>query len=281
MFIAIALKVLLAYAIVCLAACALQSKLVWFPGGPPQRTPRDLGLSHRDVALVASDGVRLSAWLIEAAEAAGVVLHCHGNAGSIEHRIEAASVLTGLGFSVLLFDYRGYGASAGSISEEGSYLDADAAWQRLAREGGFEPARIVAWGESLGAAVAVDLACRRPVAALVTEAAFTSIPDMGARHYPWLPVRLLARIRYDSLARAGDVAAPWLLLHSREDEIVPFEHAQRLFDAARSARAAPAAPVELFALRGGHNDQGFVRSQQARAAVAGFLASALPPAHPR
>lgn len=231
-----------------------QGRLVWHPGPPPRRTPADAGLAFEDVALRAADGVALHAWWIPAQEARLALVHCHGNAGNVSHRIGIARELRRRGVSTLLFDYRGFGRSEGEPDEEGTYLDAVAAFDWVHAAVG-EALPVAAWGESLGGAVAIELARRRPLAALVTEAAFTSIPDVGARHYPWWPIGLLARIRYDNAAKVAELELPWLLLHGRNDGLVPFSHAQELFAAARSARAgsARAGPVALHATNGGHD----------------------------
>jgi fermentation-respiration switch protein FrsA (DUF1100 family) len=262
--------VLVGYALACVALWLLQSRMIWIPGGPPSTTPGSL--RWRDVELRAKDGVRLHAWLIEAEQPLGIVLHCHGNAGSVEHRIEPARELARLGWSTLLFDYRGYGRSEGSPSEEGTYLDAEAAWEAATGALGFAPRKVVAWGESLGGAVALELARRREIGAVVTEAAFTSLADAAAVHFRWVPVRWLLRVEYDSLGKAPGTSVPWLLLHSPDDEIVPFVHAERLLTAANAARAASGAtPAELVRTGAGHNDGGFVLSAAAIAALRSFL----------
>jgi fermentation-respiration switch protein FrsA (DUF1100 family) len=172
-----------------------------------------------------------------------------------------------MGWSCLLFDYRGYGASEGSPNESGTYRDAEAAYDAL-RQAGFEPARIVLHGESLGAGVAFELATRREVAAVIAESAFTSLPALGAELYRWLPVRLLARYRYDNRAKIGSLRVPVLLIHSPTDEIVPFAHAQRLLAAANE-------PKQLLVTDAGHNDGGFLRRAEWREAVRSFLERAL------
>jgi fermentation-respiration switch protein FrsA (DUF1100 family) len=267
------------YALLLLAAWALQSRLVFFPGAAPVFTPANAQLPYRDVELVASDGVKLRAWLIESKPARGLVLFCHGNAGSREHRIDIAQSLVEMGVSVLLFDYRGYGGSEGSPSEEGCYLDAEAAWRFATTSGGFAPEKIVAWGESLGGAVAVELARRQAVRALVTESAFASLADVARVHYPWLPVRWLLRMKFDNVSKVGELRLPWLLLHSPDDEIVPFAQAERLLAAARAAGAenpAESAAVELVRTRAGHNEGGFLLDPSARAALDSFLVRVLP-----
>jgi fermentation-respiration switch protein FrsA (DUF1100 family) len=259
---------LVCYLALCVLVYFTQAKLVWFPGAAPRTTPGDLGLEFREVELVAEDGVRLHGWFLPCESARGVVLVCHGNAGSIEYRIDVARAFLGMGCAVLLFDYRGYGRSGGAPDEEGTYLDAVAAHAHLTAVEGFAAERIVLYGESLGAAVAIELARRRTVAALVAESAFTSVPDVGAEVYPFLPVRLLARIRYDNRAKLPELAVPLLLVHSPDDEIVPVAHAHRLLAAARE-------PRELLLTGGGHNDGGFRLRAEWRAEVAAFVAAAL------
>lgn len=252
------------YVVVCLLVFLFQARLVYFPGPAPRVTPAELGLEHRELELTTSDGERVHAWFLPRPDARGAVLVSHGNAGNIEMRLELARVYLELGWSVLLYDYRGYGESTGSPSEAGTYLDAEAAYEHLARVEGLAPERIVLHGESLGVAVALELALRRPVAAVIAESAFTSLPDMAAEVYPFLPGRLLARIRYDNLAKVARLGVPLLLIHSPDDEIVPVEHARRLFAAARE-------PKELLLTAGGHNDGGFLRRTEWRTRVGAFL----------
>ena len=256
---------LAAYAGLCLLAWLFQARLVFFPGPVPRLDPATFGLAHREVELATGDGERLHAWFFPHSGAEGAVLVCHGNAGNIEGRIELARAFLDLGWAVLLFDYRGYGRSTGSPSEAGTYLDAEAAYEHLKEVEGFAPERIVPYGESLGVAVALELALRRPCAALIAESGFTSIPDMAAEAYPFLPARLLARIRYDNLGKIGRLGVPLLLLHSPADEIVPVAQAERLLAAARE-------PKRLLLTGGGHNGGGFVQRAEWRAEVGEFLA---------
>jgi len=239
-------------------------RLVYFPsrthdGG----TPAALGLAHEDVYLRASDGVRLHAWFVPAAAPRHTVLFLHGNAGNISHRLDKLSVLNELGADLLLLDYRGYGRSEGSPDETGTYRDAEAAYQWL-RARGLPAERLVAYGESLGGPIAVDLAARQPLGGLVLESAPTSIAAVARYHYPWLPVELLLSVRYDALAKIGGVHAPLLILHSPDDEIVPFAMAEELYAAANP-------PKRLVRLRGGHNDNFMVAAETYRATLNDFL----------
>jgi fermentation-respiration switch protein FrsA (DUF1100 family) len=268
--------------LVVLLLLLFQGRMVWLPSGAPDGTPALLQIPYRDVTLRTRDGVALHSWLLTAEKPRGLVVYCHGNGGSIGDRIEAGAALRELGLTTLLFDYRGYGGNGGSLSEEGTYLDAEAAFDFVAalpaEPGAAAAAKlpILVFGESLGGAVAVELARRRPLAGLVTESTFTSIDDMGARLYPFLPVRWILRIHYASLDKVADVKCPWLLLHSPEDEIVPFSHGERLFAAATAAAQAAGRPSPRFAaLLGGHNEGGFLVSPDGRAALESFLDSVL------
>lgn len=260
------LVLLVGYALICGLVWLFQARLVYFPGPPPGVTPTAYGLEHRELELTTTDGERLHAWFVPRAEAVKAVLVCHGNAGSIEQRIQLARAFHELGWSVLLFDYRGFGKSSGSPSEDGTYLDGEAAWTHLVQSEGLTAREIVLYGESLGVAVALELARRHPAAALIAESGFTSLPDMAAAVYPLLPARWLARIRYDNLAKIAELEMPLLILHSPADELVPVAHAERLF-------AAAPEPRRLVLTGGGHNDGGFLQRADWRAAVAEFLAS--------
>ena len=218
-----------------------------------QATPASMGLRFDALTLATDDGERLDAWHVPArtgAPSLGLVIVFHGNAGNIGHRLDYLRMFHDLGYASLIFDYRGYGRSSGKPSEEGTYLDAAAAWRHATGALGYPAQRIVAFGESLGGAVAAQLASSQRPAALVLASSFTSVPDLGAEIYPWLPVRALARIRYDTRERLATIAAPVLVIHSRGDDIIPFAHGERLFAAARS-------PKQFLEIAGGHND-GFV-----------------------
>lgn len=270
MLLVVGLTLLAGFLLACLALWAFQGRLIWFPARTLLATPADLHLPFEEVALTTRDGVELHGWFVPAEGARGAVVVCHGNAGNVSDRLEIAQRLRSFHVSTLLFDYRGYGRSAGAPSEEGTYLDAEAAFGWLSQR--TAPAPIVAFGESLGGAVAVELARRRPLAGLITESTFTSLPDLGAQLYPILPVRLLARFRYASIEKVAEVRCPWLLLHSRADELVPFAHATRLFEAAKTAQKGTP-PPRLVEIAGGHNDGGFLASREGEAAVASFLES--------
>jgi len=245
---------------------ARQEALVFFPGRQLAATPADAGLAFEDVELVTADSVRLHAWWIPAGGAAGhAVIVCHGNAGTVADRLDHARLFHRMGLGVLLFDYRGYGRSGGRPSEAGTYRDMDAAVAFLARRG-IAAASTVFFGESLGGAVAIEAATRHRPAAVIVESTFTSIAAMARVHYPFVPGFLVTRVRYDSLARIPELGCPLLVLHSPDDEIVPFAMAERLLGAAPG-------PKRLVRLAGGHNDGGVTASAAAQAALQEFLAA--------
>jgi len=259
------------YGLLLLLIFLFQARLIYFPnvGRELAATPRDAGLDYEDVQLRSADNVVLNGWWVPTRDARGAVLILHGNAGNISHRIGYLTLFNRLHYATLLIDYRGYGKSGGSPSEEGTYRDAEAAWLHLVETRKVNARDIVIVGESLGGAVATWLAAKYPPRALIIASAFTSVPDLGAQIYPWLPVRLLARIRYDNLDRIAKIAAPVLVAHSRDDEIVPFAHGEALFAAARE-------PKQFLAMRGGHNDALVFARDEWAAAVAAFLAQVHP-----
>jgi len=245
------------YLAIVLLAWLFQHRLLYLPsvaGREWATTPQALGLDFEDLRFTTEDGVELSAWWIPAHAARGSILFLHGNAGNISHRMESIEIFNRLGLSVLIVDYRGYGRSAGAPSEAGTYRDARAAWRYLTAERQLPPARIVVFGRSLGAAIAAQLASsvQSAPAALILESAFTSAPEMAQRAYPFLPARWLTRFDYATRDYVKAARSPVLVLHSRDDEIVPFDHGEAVY------RAAPD-PKRFVTLRGGHNT-GFLES---------------------
>lgn len=231
-----------------------QDGLIYLPLSTLVTTPAEHGMDYEDVYFTTDDGVRLHGWFVPAPEPRGVLLFFHGNAGNISHRMASIRIFRELGLSVFIIDYRGYGQSEGRPSEAGLRRDARAAWAWL-RETREIPAReIVVFGRSLGAAVAVDLASEHPPGALILESAFTSAADLGAEVYPWLPVGRLLRHRHEVIESLPQVRVPTLIAHSRQDEIVSFDHARRLMDVAHDGAV-------LLEMEGGHND-GFLRTGQ-------------------
>ncbi len=231
-----------------------QANYIYFPELPGRRvesTPADMGLAFETLKIATEDGETLEGWYVPAHEARATLLYFHGNGGNIGHRVEIIEMFHHLGLNVLIADYRGYGNSTGQPSEEGTARDAEAAWRHLVETRRLPAEEIILYGESLGGAVAARLAQRHTPRALVLYAAFTSIPDMARHYYPYLPTALLARYRYDTRAALAALRCPLLILHSREDEIVPYRHGEELLAAAPGSK-------RLAGLRGGHNDALFV-----------------------
>jgi len=241
-----------------------QESFVYFPDRKLVATPASAGLAYEAVTLTTDDGVRLSGWYIPAPKSRGTLLFSHGNAGNISHRLESIRQFHDLGLDVFIYDYRGYGESEGKPSEEGTYRDAEAAWRYLTETRRVAPERLVYFGRSLGAGVASWLATRHPPRALIVESAFTSVPDFGAEVYPWLPVRWLARLQYPTRKNLRSVHAPVLVIHSRNDEIIPFRHGEALFVAANE-------PKEFLEIRGGHNDGFLVSGKRYTEGIDAFL----------
>lgn len=246
-----------------------QHRLMYVPLRGQGDTPASLGLPYRQVWLTSADGVRLCAWLVEPPARRGTVLFCHGNYGNLSHQLDPIRVFCHLGFAILVFDYRGYGQSEGKPSEEGTYLDAEAAWTYLVREQGVDPGRLVICGRSLGGPIAARLARLHPPGALLLESTFTSLPALASRRYPLLPVRRLARYTYDTLGQLAHIRCPVLVAHSRQDGLIPFAQGQELY-------AAAGPPKEFLEIAGGHGNGFVVSEPQYRAGLERFFAVNLP-----
>ena len=274
----------IAYGAVLVLVFLFQSHLVFFPGTGREAvlTPQSYGMRFESLQIQTADGETLHAWWVPAEDARGVVLFFHGNAGNISHRLDYLQMFHRLRYSTLIVDYRGYGRSTGTPSEAGTYRDAEAAWDYLRHARLALPRDVVIAGESLGGAVATWLAAeislipdpspegrredRAPAfpleertkagmgpRAVVLFSTFTSVTDLGAQVYWFLPVRLLSRIGYDNRENLKRIRAPVFIAHSRDDDIVPYAHGKRLFEAAGEPKA-------FLEMRGGHND-GFIFTQ--------------------
>lgn len=242
------------YIIFVIVLWLFQSHLVYFPRREIAMTPDQIKLPYEDINLKTSDGVKLSGWFIPAENARGVILFCHGNAGNISHRLESIRIFNRLSLDVFIFDYRGYGRSEGRPTEQGTYVDAEAAWRYLLENRQADPTKIIIFGRSLGGAVASWLAKAQTAGALIVESAFTSVPDIGAEAYPFLPVKLLSRFNYSTVGYIHEVRCPVLIVHSRDDELILFNHGRRLFEAANE-------PKDFLEISGSHND-GFLISSE-------------------
>ena len=255
MILSFGLMALLVYLLMGVFIYLRQAGMIYLPHIPTrqlQARPSQIGLDYDEVRLTAEDGVSLHAWYIPAPDAKLTLLFCHGNAGNISHRLDSIALFHKLGLNVFIFDYRGYGQSQGQPSEQGSYQDVQAAWDYLTNEKQTPAGRIVLFGRSLGAAVASHLATRVEPAALILESAFASVPEMAAKLLPLFPARWLARYRYDNVQNVQSIHAPLLVIHSEQDEIIPYAQGRAVFEAAHE-------PKSFLLLHGGHND-GFMLS---------------------
>ena len=223
----------------------MESRFLYFPARSLSATPESFGLRADELSLLTEDGVRLHGWWIKGVGGRALIFF-HGNAGNIGDRLDRAQIFNErLGLDVFLVDYRGYGRSEGSPSEEGLYRDARAVYAHAMTR--FHSNQIVLFGESLGSAVAIQLAVEQPSAGVVLETPFLSVPAMARKHYPFVP-SFLIRSRFDNGEKIGSVSAPKLFLVAERDEIAPPEQGRRLFELA-------AQPKTLFVIPGaGHND---------------------------
>jgi len=230
----------------------LEHHFLYFPHTHHETTPARVGLNYTEVDFPAADGTQLSGWLVPGQHGAPIVLFCMGNAGNISHRLETLQLLHDLGVATFIFNYRGYGLSQGTASENGTYQDVTGAMTWL-RQHGWTADRVIIFGRSLGAAVGLEAALHEPPAGLIMESAFTSIPAMGRVHYPLLN-RLLGWLidaKYDNLSKIGALQSPLLLIHGRADTICPPSMATELY-----ARAA--SPKRLHWIDGANHNNGFV-----------------------
>jgi len=251
-----ALIVVTCYALLVAFVYFTQSRMLYLPDVPGRElamTPSDIGIDYEDVSIDTADGLTLHGWFIPG-RSTRVLLFFHGNAGNISHRLESIRQFHDLGLSVFIIDYRGYGRSGGKTTEAGTYRDADAAWDYLTGTRGVREHDIVIFGRSLGGSVASRLAAKTNPLGLIVESSFTSVPDIAQELYPWLPARWLSRLTHATRDYVRDVRCPVLVIHSRDDEIIPFHHAEATF-------AAAPEPRTLLALSGSHNDA-FVRDER-------------------
>lgn len=241
-----------AYLVLLVVVYFFQSRLLFFPSKEMVANPSDIGLHYDEIDFVTEDRVSLRGWYVPVQQAKGVVLFFHGNAGNISHRLETLRLLNQLQLTTLIFDYRGFGESEGSVSEQGVYKDAAAALDYLTSVRRIPAGEIIYFGRSLGSAIATQLASQDTPKALIVESGFSSVPDMAAQIYPFLPVRFLSRFDFDTVRIIKSVRCPILIVHSPEDEIIPFEHGLAVYESANQ-------PKQFLQISGGHND-GFLTS---------------------
>lgn len=230
-----------------------QSSYIYYPDNVVSSNPADSGMKYDDLRIKTEDGETIHAWYVPVTDNDEglklTVILCHGNAGDIGDRVGTIQTLHKLGFTVLAFDYRGYGESTGRPTEKGTYLDAGAIWNYLVKTRNISPERIVIFGRSLGGAIAAQLALQKKPKALILESTFSSVPDMANKMFPFLPVRLFCRFRYDTVGIIKNVNCPVLVAHSKQDEMIPFEQSQCIYEAAKE-------PKLFIELQSDHNAGG-------------------------
>lgn len=233
----------------------MQPILTFSPTSQVPYNPGDIGLEYEKTLFKTADNMMITGWFIPAKNARFTILFCHGNGGNIAYSLDSINIFNELGFNCLVFDYRGYGHSQGIPTEEGTYLDAQAAYDWLTKEKKINPDDIIVCGKSLGGSIAAHLAANVKIKGLIIESAFTSYADIGQKFYPYMMVRPFARYNFNTSQYLGRVDCPVLIIHSRNDEIVPFEFGLRLYEQAANE------PKDFIEIYGNHND-GFLHSAQ-------------------
>lgn len=241
----------------------MEMRILFYPTKTLEIFPDRTGLEYREVFFETEDKVKLNGWYVPAKGARYTVLFCHGNAGNISHRIEKIYFFHELGMNVFIFDYRGYGLSQGRPSEKGLYRDVEAAYQYL-RAQGIADGAIIGYGESLGGAVITELASRRELKALILDSTFASVRHMARTVSPLIPSWFLAS-RFDSENKVRSIKAPKLIIHSINDEIVPYVQGKKLF-------AAAADPKTFLEIHGAHNSNFFESGKLLTKAVGDLVA---------
>lgn len=246
------LTILIFYIIIIVVVFLLQNKFLYFPEKKYFATPDDFGFPYEEITFISQDKLKLCGWFIPAKNPKSILLFLHGNAGNISHRLESIRIFNQLGFNVFIFDYRGYGKSEGKPTEKGTYLDAQAAWDFLTNQKKYKPSQIIIFGRSLGGSIATYLASQNQPRLLIIESAFTSIDDLAKQIYPFLPIKFIKRLNYNTKKYIQQVNCPVLIIHSQDDEIIPFENGKKLFTLANE-------PKQFLEISGDHNN-GFILS---------------------
>lgn len=241
-----------------------QSKLVFQPGKTVFMTPADKSMDFEEFWLDLPDGNRINGWFINAKAPKATLLFCHGNAGTIAHRLESSEIFLDLNLNVVLFDYRGYGLSSGFPSENNTYEDADAVWSFLIEKKCLKADEIIVLGRSMGGPIAANLAKKHLPKMCILESTFTSVPDVARARFPIFPTKWLVSIKFSTIDYIKEIDCPLLVVHSRDDEIIPFEMGDKLFATANK-------PKEFLELKGGHNETYFECLEKYREKLEKFI----------
>lgn len=241
-----------------------QPAMTFFPHPTLEQTPTEWGLEYENVFLHTEDGVRIHGWYIPHQDAQQTLLFFHGNAGNISHRGSSVEIFHRLGLNVFIIDYRGFGKSEGKPDEQGLYQDASAAWHYLKNERNHNQDDIIIFGRSLGGVVAAELAARVQPGGLIVESTFSSARDVANALFPILSRLVVLRFDFNTVAYIKQVESPVLVLHSPDDEIVPFALGKKIFQAAND-------PKSFFEMRGGHNTGVFMSQPEYEQALGDFI----------
>lgn len=241
----------------------IEHKGIYYPVKEISLYPSSAGMSFKDIYITTEDNVRINSWFISNQKAKYTLLFFHGNAGNIGDRLDKLQLLYQAGLNIFIIDYRGFGKSQGRPSEHGFYRDAFKAYDYLINTVGISPDHVILYGESLGSAIAMDLAFHKKVKALILEGAFSSGRDMAVRFYPFLP-RFIFSNSFDSLTKVKEINAPKLFIHSLNDEIVPFNLAKKLYNNAEG-------PKEFLETRGDHNSTFLISREVYISSISAFI----------
>ena len=257
------------YAAICGAAYHYQDKLLYFPSDYFAEDPAAAGLNFEDFELETSGGATVTGWVVKTKREAPWILHFHGNGGNIANRIDHLKLFNELGFNGVVFDYRGYGRSKGQPSEHGLIEDGQAVVKYLTDEEGVDPDYLIYFGESLGGGVASAVALKEPPRALILKSTFTSVPDMAAELYPFLPARLISRTNFATDKIIPKFIFPKLIIHARADSLIPFQHGQRLYQLATE-------PKTFLEVYGDHNTSPLGLGDEFKQVIYKFVTEAVP-----
>jgi len=275
MVISVLVWLLVFYVVIIVGARLLENSFIYYPTKYPtgEWAPERLGLEVEDVFLTTEDGVKIHGWYAPAKlersqpKANIVILLFHGNGGNLTDRIEKIQLLTKVGADVFAIDYRGYGRSEGRPNEAGIYEDGHTAYRYLTETRGIPSSRVVVLGESLGGAVATEIAVKHPVGGVILESTMTRARDLAIRTMPIVPPSLYLRTKFDNLQKISQIKAPVLIIYGTKDTTIPPSHSRRLYEAARE-------PKRILAIEGaGHNDLFILGHREYEQAVKDFLAS--------
>ena len=251
------------YIVLIVLMSIFQSKLIYFPYTNIDRDPQSIGLEYESIILKSSDETELHAWYIPKKGAKITLLFLHGNAGNISHRLDSIKIFNSLGMNVFIFDYRGYGHSKGSANEQNTYDDAKSAWDYLLKNKNLKAEDIIIFGRSLGGAIATNLGHTLKPKGIILESTFTSVKEFASDVYPFLP-KFLIHFNYETTKYLKDINYPVLVIHSEDDDIIPFKHGEAVFKSANE-------PKTFVKIRGDHNSGFFLSYDIYVAALKNFL----------